>query len=121
MGWGDGLGSPGRVTVNYNGGEYELDVSGNFGKYANATFGEESCTTPDPTSAPTPAATSPPISDVSCNEDRELKALVIVRTDNFPDETSWAIMKPCAWPKHAAEETVTTTSLPSRTPLAMVY
>ena len=55
--YGDGLSDPGSVTVNYDGGEAELYLNGNFGSSTGGTFGDGdgvACTSAPPTMAPTP-------------------------------------------------------------------
>ena len=55
--YGDGLYDPGSVTVNYDGGEAELYLNGNFGSSTGGTFGDGdgvACTSAPPTMAPTP-------------------------------------------------------------------
>jgi hypothetical protein len=90
----DGPNSGGTITVNYDGGEYELEVEdnreNNFGSSASATIGASTCsptTSPSPTMAPSP-------SSEFCIDDGQMKVSVIVRTDNWPSDISWTIADP---------------------------
>ena len=84
---GNGISSPGSVSVNYDGGEYDfLDIEGeDFDDgYTSATFGE------GPTCAPTMSPTP-----LVCSNDDEMKVSVIVRADGFPSaENNWTIADP---------------------------
>ncbi len=83
--YGDGLGlpPPGNVTVNYDGGVYELDTGGDFGYYTNATFGYATCS---PTMAPTA---------LLCNDD-EATFEVAIDFDYYSHEISWVLQDSCS-------------------------
>ena len=87
----------GTITVNYDGGEYELEVEdfgeNNFGSSASATFGASTCATNFPTTSPSPTMAPSPSSEF-CIGEGKMKVSVIVRADNWPSDISWTIADP---------------------------
>ena len=90
--YGDGLSLPGgNVTVNYDGGSYELEVKDNFGSSASAKFGEGATCAPmmAPTSSPTLSPTS-----LECSDDEALFE-VNITFDDYSEHTHWGLFDQC--------------------------